>query len=66
MRAGLSVAEQRTEMAAAHDRLWAMVVGLSDPDLAVPGVRERIAADTYDHYDEHAAEVRAWFAGGGT
>lgn len=59
-RAGRSVAEQRAEMAAAHERVLVLVSGLRPSDLEVAGVRDRIAADTYEHYDEHADEIRAW------
>ena len=59
-RAGRSVPEQRSEMEAAHEQVCSLVRGLRPPDLAALGVRHSIAVDTHEHYDEHAAEIRAW------
>jgi hypothetical protein len=59
-RRGRSVAEQRAEMEAAHARLLAFVRGLSPAERRIKGVRPRLRFDTYAHYPEHAAQVRAW------
>ena len=59
-RADRSLAEQRSEMEAAHEQVRSLVRGLRPPDLDVPGVRHRLAVDSFEHYDEHAAEIRAW------
>jgi uncharacterized protein (TIGR03083 family) len=52
--------ELRTEMDAAHAALRAFVAGLTMAAIANDGVRRRIAVDTYEHYAEHAAEIRDW------
>ena len=59
-RADRSLAEQRSEMEVAHERVRSLVRDLRPSDLDLPGVRHRLAVDTYEHYDEHAAEIRAW------
>ena len=55
-----SVAEQRAEMERTHAAMVEFVRALSPAQLRTKGVRPRIRVDTYEHYDEHAADVRAW------
>ena len=59
-RADDSVAQQRAEMEQAHARMLAFVAALNPSELRTDGVERRIAVDTYEHYDEHAADIRAW------
>lgn len=58
---GLSLEEVREELADTHQRLLDYLRGVS-PE-AVAGndpFRERLAADTWNHYPEHAAAIRDW------
>ena len=62
LRSDRSVEEQLAEMRRNHERLLGALEAASrasDDDLA--RVREWIAADTWEHYDEHAAQVSASF-----
>jgi hypothetical protein len=62
LRADRSVEEQFAEMRRNHERLLGALEGASrasDDDLAE--VRQWIAADTWEHYDEHTAQVTASF-----
>ena len=61
-RAGRSIDDQLAEMRRNHERLLGALEAASrasDDDLA--RVREWIAADTWEHYDEHTAQVNASF-----
>ena len=55
-----AVAQQRIAMAQAHARMLAFVAALNPSEVRTDGVERRIAVDTYEHYDEHAADIRAW------
>ncbi len=57
LRSSWTVEESRREMQAAHDRLLEALD--RHPDLDASIVRE----NTYEHYDEHADDVRAWLGG---
>jgi uncharacterized protein (TIGR03083 family) len=67
------LAAVRAAAAHAYEQLVAWVGTLADADLA-PGsplaqavgspIVDWIAGDTYEHYEEHAAQMRAWLAGG--
>ena len=59
-RADRSVAEQREEMERAHAAMVAFVGALGPAEFRTKNVRPRIRVDTYEHYDEHAADIRAW------
>lgn len=66
-----SLAEVRAEYARSFEQALAAVAQLRDEDLA-PGSRlsaalggsllELVAGDTYGHYAEHLASIRAWLA----
>lgn len=55
-----SVAEQRAEMDRVHAAMVEFVAALQPKELRTKGVRPRIRVDTYEHYDEHATDIRAW------
>ena len=59
-----SLARIRQELAERHEQLLAYLRSLSDARISgnVP-FRERLAADTWDHYPDHAAAIRAWREG---
>jgi len=60
-RADRPLAELRDEMRQAHDRVLDTLRSL--PRLApveAIGVCGCLSGDTYEHYDDHAADVRAW------
>jgi uncharacterized protein (TIGR03083 family) len=61
------------EYGRSYGRVLSMLAGLTDDELAEAGplvtplgrsLTERIAADTYEHYQEHAESIRAWLARG--
>jgi uncharacterized protein (TIGR03083 family) len=56
-----SLAGIRQELAERHEQLLAYLRSLSDAQISgnMP-FRERLAADTWDHYPDHAAAIRAW------
>ena len=54
VRSGRSVAKARQELFGTHDRLLA---ALRQHPTIDPN---EIAGDTFEHYDEHAADIRAW------
>lgn len=61
-RAGRSAAANRADMDAAHSRMLAFVAAAPrDPAIILPMLK-RMGMDTDEHYDEHAAEIRAWRA----
>ena len=57
----LSLDEVRQDLQETHQRLLDYL-GTVDADAfaANEAFRERLAADTWDHYPEHAAAIRAW------
>ncbi len=59
-----SLAEIREGLAERHDQLLAYLRALTPEQVAgnVP-FRERLAADTWEHYPDHAATIRAWREG---
>lgn len=66
-RAARSVDEQRAEMLMTHQRLLTALDGAT----ALPGeklsqISDVIAEDTWDHYEEHAAEIERWLENAGT
>jgi hypothetical protein len=48
------------EMMRTHDAMRAFVASLGPADLDHPAVAHRLRVDTFEHYDDHAAVVRAW------
>ncbi|MDQ4044479.1 MAG: ClbS/DfsB family four-helix bundle protein [Chloroflexota bacterium] len=60
----LSLDEVREELEETHRRLLEYL-GTVDASAfaAKDAFRERLAADTWDHYPEHAAAIRAWRGG---
>jgi len=60
-RAGRSLADVQAEMRQAHERVLETVRRSAQlaPDLAL-GVCGCLAGDTWEHYEDHAADVRAW------
>ena len=59
-RAGRAVAEQRDEMERTHEAMLAFVRGLQPAELRTKGIRPRIRIDTFEHYAEHARDIRSW------
>jgi hypothetical protein len=55
-----SVAEQIRFRDEAHARLAAFLMTIPDDEEKFPRLVEALEWETYKHYDEHAAEVRAW------
>lgn len=61
---GLSLDEVRQELEDTHRRLLEYLGAIDvDAFAANAAFRERLAADTWDHYPEHAAAIRAWREG---
>lgn len=51
----------RDEMIRTHERLLATARSIVDRDpTLVATVYDSLKDDTYEHYDEHAADIRAW------
>ena len=61
---GTQLSDLLADMDRAHETAVGMVGDLREEVLAVEEVRRRIGADTFFHYDEHAAHVREWLAEG--
>jgi hypothetical protein len=59
-RAGRSPAEQRAEMERAHELMVALLESRPPLDPAAIGLCGCLEEDTYQHYDEHARDIRAW------
>jgi hypothetical protein len=60
-KATLSLDEVRTQLADTHDRLLAWLPSIAEDHLAAGSdVEDRLRADTWDHYPEHANAIRAW------
>lgn len=60
-----SVAEQRAAMERAHAALLDLLRTTPPTDPRVVGLCGCLQGDTFEHYDEHAADVRAWRARAG-
>ena len=54
--------ELRTEMVRLHDAVVVALRGLAPDDPRTRQICREIAEDTWQHYDEHTAHVRAWRA----
>ncbi len=59
-RAGRSAAELRAEMERAHELVVALLRSRPPLDPAAVGLCGCLEEDTYQHYDAHAADIRAW------
>ena len=59
-RADRTPAEQRAEMERAHELIVALLESRPPLDPAVVGLCACLEEDTDQHYDEHAAQIRAW------
>jgi len=46
----------------AFDAIWEHIQGLTDKQLRDHGLYERVAQYTYEHYNEHAADIRRRFS----
>lgn len=57
-RLGRTLAEERAAMQQAHAALVADLEERTEMDAAA--IDKAIAGSTYEHYDEHTVEVRAW------
>ncbi len=58
---GLSLEEVRTELEESHQRLLDYLRSLDPASIAGnTAFTERLAADTWDHYPDHAAAIRTW------
>lgn len=55
-----SVAEQKRYRDEAHARLMAFLRTIPEDTPVFPALIKALEWETYKHYDEHAAEVRAW------
>lgn len=58
--AGRSAAEQRTNMARAHAAVLDLLRRTPPSDPRHVGLCGCLQGDTFEHYDEHAADIRAW------
>jgi hypothetical protein len=56
LRSNWSLEQSRSEMMAAHERVIEAVERLPDLDASA------WEGNTFEHYDEHAADIRAWLA----
>lgn len=54
------VAAQKRYRDEAHGRLMAFLRTIPEDSPHLPEVIETIGSETYGHFDEHAAQVRAW------
>ena len=59
-RAGRTPAEQRAEMERAHELIVALLESRPPLDPSAVGLCGCMEESTYQHYDEHAAQIRAW------
>lgn len=55
-----SAAEQKQYRHEAHARLMAFLATIPEDTPVFPRLVKALEWETYKHYDEHAAEVRAW------
>lgn len=53
-------AEHQAAMLAAHAAVAALLAGTPSPDSRFAGLCGCLQGDTFEHYDEHAADIRAW------
>lgn len=58
------LAEVRAEFAAAHAEALATIADLPDTAFEADEIIGAIVVDTYGHYPEHVAALRAWLASG--
>jgi len=58
--AARGVEELRAEMEWTHAAAVALLAALAPDDPRARAACREIAVDTWEHYDEHAAQVRAW------
>lgn len=58
-------AEQRSSMEQAHEAVVALLQAAPRLDPRTVGLCGCMQEDTYEHYDEHAADIRAWRARNG-
>ena len=58
--AARSLDDLRAEMMRTHEAVVGVLRGLAPDDPRALRVCREIAEDTWEHYDDHAAEVRAW------
>ena len=61
-RADRSLDEQEPEMRQAHETLVAFLGGKSTTEREALGLCGCLQGHTHEHYDEHAADLRAWRA----
>ena len=59
-RAGRSAAELRAELERAHELIVALLESRPPLDPSAVGLCGCMEESTYQHYDEHAAQIRAW------
>jgi hypothetical protein len=64
-RKGTSVAEQMRYRTEAHARLAAFLGTIEDGVPVFPELVKALEGETWTHYDEHTAQVRAWRAAEG-
>jgi hypothetical protein len=57
---GASVTDQKRYCDDAHARLAAFLATFPDGEPMFPHLVETLADETYRHYDDHTAQVRAW------
>ncbi len=57
-----SLEDLRTELARNHEAVVVALRGLAADDPRTLAICRAIAEDTWEHYDDHAAQVRAWRA----
>ena len=58
--AGRSLEDLRTEMGRTHEAVVVALRGLAPDEARALRICREIAEDTWQHYDEHAAQVRVW------
>jgi uncharacterized protein (TIGR03083 family) len=58
--AARSLDELRAEMAQTHETVVGVLRGLDPDDPRTLRICREVAEDTWEHYDDHAAEVRSW------
>ena len=58
---GLSLDQVRRELEQSHQRVLDYLRGATPEEVAAnEPFRDRLAADTWDHYPEHTAAIRTW------
>ncbi len=61
-RRDIAAATQRTTMERAHAKIVGLLLSTPEIDPRVAGLCGCLEGDTFKHYDEHAADIRAWRA----